>query len=225
MANEGEAVETKVEQPVDKPIVETKPNTEVDPEIKKKEEIKLNLDKAIEESKDELRKIREAKKKETGVEEELPTIDPNDPSAKAWKKEIKDTVSPALNQIEKQKDEVRTFALRNFLKDKPSLAKSPEKLKELMSNYDRLKVSSEQTQEGVTMDLEKAYGATFAGELVSAAREGRVDQAKHEMIFSDIAIDRGATSETTQKPTKRQYTAEEQKIIDGWETFGAPKVE
>lgn len=234
MANEQEVVVEKKEGEV---VVEVKSKvgeeikakalTPEEEEIKKKEEHKLNLDKAIAQGTEDLRVIREAKKKETGktVEGEIPVIDDNDPGAKAWNGRIKETVAPALAHIEKQKEEVRTFALRKFLSDKPSLAKTPEKLKELLSNYDRIKTSSEQTQEGVLMDLEKAYGATFHEELISAARSGRIDQAKNEMIFSDIAVDKGATSETTKAPVKKQLSAEEQAIVSQWEQYGAPKVD
>lgn len=222
MANE-EEVKT-VEQPK---VEETKVESPEDVEIKAKEERKSNLDKAIVEANDELRRTREATKKakEGVVEEELPKIDENDPSSKAWDKRIKDNVAPALSQLEKQKDEVRTFALRKFLADKPALAKNPEKLKELMSNYDRIKTATEMTAEGISIDLEKAYGATFHEELVSAARNGRIDRAKEDMISTDIVVDKGASSETSAKPVKRQYSAEERKIIEGWEQMGAPKID
>lgn len=194
----------------------------------KKLEVKSNLDKAIAEAQETLRKTREATKQaKTGVleEEELPQIDLNDPSAKAWDKRIKDSNAPFNNQLEAQKNEVRSFALRRFLSDKPSLAKNPEKLKELMANYDRIKIATEQTQEGVLMDLDKAYGATFHEELVSAARNVRLDAAKEDMIASDIAISRGSTSETAPTPIKRQMTAEERKIVEQWESHGAPSID
>lgn len=195
----------------------------------KKEEVKANLDKAIVEAQETLRQTRaDIKKAKTATEiedENLPEIDMNDPSAKAWDKHIRQAVAPASSQLEKQKDEVRTFALRTFLKDKPALAKNPEKLKELMANYDRIKVATEQTQEGILLDLDKAYGATFHEELISAARNRRLDQAKEDMISSDIAIDRGATAEPDVVPKKRPMTAEEQRIVEQWETMGAPKLE
>ncbi len=197
-------------------------------ENKEKEEKKANLEKAIAEAQTTLRETREQiKKAKTGtvVEEEIPQIDDTDPSAKAWNKRIQDTTGPISSQLERQKEEVRTFALRRFLSDKPSLAKNPEKLKELMSNYERIKVATEQTQEGVLLDLDKAYGATFHEELVNAARNARIDQAKEDMIASDIAIDRGANTEQAAKPTKRQYTAEEKRIVEMWELHGSPKID
>lgn len=214
------------EKELEKVIADKAPASD---EQNKKEEVKQNLDKAIAEAQETLRQTRAEIKKaktETEIEEDsLPEIDMNDPSAKAWDKHIRKAVAPASSQLEKQKDEVRTFALRAFLKDKPGLAKNPEKLREFISVYDRLKISTEQTQEGVLMDFEKAYGATFHEELISAARNRRLDQAKEDMISSDIAIDRGATGEPDVAPKKRPMTAEEQRIVEQWETMGAPKIE
>lgn len=194
---------------------------------KSQKEIEANLDKAIDEAKAELKRVREEIKiaKSVVVEEELPQIDMSDPSARAWDKRIQDSSAPISSQLEKQKEEVRSFALRKFLVDKPSLANNPEKLKEFMQTYDRIKVATEQTQEGVLMDFDKTYGAVFHEELISAARSGRLDQAKQDMILSDIAISRGATSETSQVPVKRPNSAEDQRIIDTWELNGAPKVD
>lgn len=197
-----------------------------DDELKKKEEQKANLDKAIKEANDELRRKREELKRPSEVvEDNVPQIDLNDPSAKAWDKHIRDNTAPLSSQIEKQKDEVRTFALRRFLADKPALARNPEKLKEIMSTYDRIKVATEQTQEGVLMDLDRAYGATFHEELIAAARGSRLDTAKDEMIASDIAISRGATSEPSKAPVKRQLSADEQQVVAQWERHGAPRID
>lgn len=214
------------------PIAETPApaaqESQEDKELREKAEKKANLDKAILEAQDELRRTREANKKEkqqpVAPTEEIPQIDDNDPSAKAWNQRIKDNTAPITANIEKQKDEVRAFALRKFLADKPSLAKSPEKLKEFMANYDRIKVNTEQTQEGVLMDFEKAYGATFYEELTQAARTARIDAAKEDMLFSDAGVSHGANGEAAEQPAKRQYTAEEREILRGWEERGAPKI-
>ncbi len=226
MANEGEIVveEKKEEKPVVvEPKVEETPEAK---EIRLKEEKKQNLDKAIVEAEDTLRGLRKTIKDEKKpTEEEIPKIDDNDPGAKAWNKRITEAVAPATEQLEKQKGEVRTFVLREFLKDKPALAKNPEKLKELMGNYERIKSSTELTREGIQADLEKAYGATFSQELISAARNGRIDKAKEDMIMSDIAIDHGVTTETTEAPKKKVMSAEEKAIVAQWEQFGAPKID
>lgn len=212
------------EKKLDEVIAETETALSKDD---KKVEIKANLDKAIEEAQETLRqtrnKIKEAKT--AVVEDNLPQIDMEDPSAKAWDKHIKESTAPLSSQLEKQKEEVRTFALRKFLADRPSLANNKEKLNEFMSTYDRLKTSTEQTQEGVLMDFDKAYGATFHEELISAARTARLDQAKEDMIYSDIAVDKGATSEPNTPPTKRRLSAEEQQIVSQWEVYGAPKLD
>lgn len=217
----------KVEEKKEEVATPAPASTAQDDEIKAKEEQRTNLEKAIAEGNAELRAIREAKKKEKSAvtEEEIPQIDDNDPSAKAWTKRISESTAPISSQLDKQKEEVRTFALRRFLADKPALAKSPEKLKELMSNYERIKVATEQTQEGVLLDLDKAYGATFYEDLVSAARNARADAAREDMIASDIAISKGSTSEAAPVTQKRKLSAEEQKIVDQWELYGAPKVD
>lgn len=217
MANE------KLEEIIaDKPVTAS-PEQE---ELKKKEEQKANLDKAIQEAEETLREKRKQIKEIPKVDaEDLPQINLEDPSAKAWDRHIKLNTAGISSQIEAQKTEVRTFALRRFLSDKPALAKNPEKLKELMDTYNRLKVATEQTEQGVLMDLDRAYGATFHEELVSAARNARLDAAKEDMVASDIAISRGSTSETAPAPQKRKLSAEEQKIVSQWEEFGAPKVD
>ena len=227
MANEQE-VPAAATDPIAETPAPAAQETQEDKELREKAEQKANLDKAILEAQGKLREIREETKKAkqpvAPAAEEIPVIDDNDPSAKAWTKRINDTTAPIAANIEKQKEEVRTFALRKFLADKPALAKSPEKLKEFMANYDRIKVNTEQTQEGVLMDFEKAYGATFYEELSQAARSARIDAAKEDMLFSDAGISRGATGEAAEKPTARQYTAEEKKIIEQWEASGAPKI-
>lgn len=215
--------EKKLEEIIaEKPVTAESKQEGVTPEEKK-----ANLDRAIEEAQGTLRSLRkDIKIAKTGEpEDDLPQIDLNDPSAKAWDRRIKESNAPLSSQLEAQKSEVRTFALRRFLADKPSLANNPEKLKELMGNYDRIKVATEQTEQGVLMDLDKAYGATFHEELVAAARSGRIEQAKEDMIASDIGISRGSSAEATPKPEKRRMTAEEQQIVAQWESFGAPKID
>lgn len=212
------------EKELEKVIAEPEPAL---PEQDKKEEIKGNLDKAIAEAQETLRKTRDdIKKAKAGEIEEdgLPQIDMEDPSAKAWDKHIQKSTATVSSQLEKQKEEVRTFALRKFLADRPSLAGNKEKLNEFMSNYDRIKTSTEQTQEGVLMDFEKAYGATFHEELISAARNSRLNQAKEDMIYADIAVDKGSTNEPNIPLKKRPMSAEEQAIVAQWETYGAPKI-
>ena len=197
---------------------EETPAPQEDPELKAKREQSENLDKAIKESQEQLRKIRsDIKKAKTGTieEEELPKINLEDPSAKAWDKHIRENVAPMQNELEREKDEVRQFALKEFLKDKPALSKSPEKLKDLMGNYERIRTSSERTREGVLMDLDKAYAATFHEELLAAAQGRRFEQAEADAVFSDIAVSRGATSYAVPKDTEIELSEDDKKAILG----------
>lgn len=198
---------------------------EEDQELKAKLEQKANLDKAIIEATTNLRDIRKATKKAKAGEpldddeDDVPKINDEDPSARAWNNRIKQTVAPVIAESEKEKEEVRTFALREFLKDRPSLAKNPEKLKQVMTTYDRIKTSSERTTQGVTLDLEKAYAAEHHEELIQAARNSRFDNARNDAIFSDPAVSRGSTaySEDSRSSTKvRQYSEEEKAQLAKW---------
>lgn len=199
-----------------------KPIPEEDPQVKAKREQLVNLDKAIKEEQERLRKARTARKQSKTVEEieedELPKINLEDPSAKAWDKRIREAAAPAQQELEKAKDERRLFALRQFLQDKPSLARNPEKLKAMMTTYDRLKTSSELTNEGITMDLEKAYAAEHSEELISAARNGRVEGARNDALFSDIGVSRGSStysdSRTEDKPIV--MTDDERAVLAKW---------
>ena len=80
----------------------------LDSEVLKKQELLANVNKAYDEAKAELKKIREAKKVEKPAEEEIPKIDFTDPSSKAWDKHIKENVTPLQEELEKEKDE-RTY--------------------------------------------------------------------------------------------------------------------
>lgn len=202
----------------EKPQPEEKP----DPEVLKKEEIKANLDKAIAEAQEEVKRIRKEKamlKTSTPqeIEEDLPKIDMDDPSAKAWNKHIQQQVSPVKGELEQEKVEIRQFALKEFLADKPSLASKPEKVKEMMGMYERIKSSSERTREGVLLDLDRAYAAAFHTELLDAARGRRMDQAKADALFSDIAVSKGATSYTSKDDVSNEkLTEEDRRILARW---------
>lgn len=225
--------ETKVEQPVAQAAVETKVESaeQVDPEIKAREEQKANLDKAIVEANETLRQTRETirnEKKQPAApngEEVVQTIDMNDPSSKAWDKHIRDNVAPVTSELEREKKEVFDFTLREFLAERPALARSPEKLREMISTFERVKSSTGRTKEGVLMDLRKAYGAVMYETDMDTARRSRIENAQEDMIISDPAISRSANSEPSKAPVKRPLSAEDRKIIEGWEANGAPKVD
>jgi len=201
------------------PAEQEKP--EVD-EVRKKEEHLANVNKAIAEANEELRKLRTAKKtvklQPLVGEEELPEIDQNDPSAKAWMKHIGDKVGPLQDELDSEKREIRTFALQQFLEDKPSLSKNQDKIKELVGLYERIRTATERTTEGVLLDLQKAYAALNADELIAAARGQRVDKAKAESAFSDIAVSRGASSyQAPKKPNfAAQLTEEDKRQLAKW---------
>lgn len=201
--------------------------SEEDQEMRRKEEQRSNLDKAIAEAQEQLRKTRAAAKvaKSEPLEEELPKINLEDPSAKAWDRRIQEHVAPAKQELEKEKEEVFSFTFRQYLKDHPFLATNEAKRNEFLATYERIKKSSGRTQEGVLLDLDTAFGATFHEELLSAARTQRVEAARNDMLFADPAVSRGTTAYSSQKPSKKQYSEEEKKILDRWESAGAPKVE
>jgi hypothetical protein len=196
---------------------------EVNPEVQDKETQLANLNRAIADEQERLRKIRKSQKRaKMGLDDEededdTPQIDLTDPAAKAWDKHIQKRTAPANEELEKAKEERRIFALRQFLTDKPALSKSPERVKEMMEMYDRLKSSTELTSEGITLDLERAYAATHSEELIRAVRQGRVDDARNDAIMSDIAVSRGATSYGDAKPaTPKRYSPEEIAQLQKW---------
>jgi uncharacterized protein YjcR len=222
------------EEPTPPPPEEKKEETQISQEEKEDEELKakrdelIQLGKAKTEALAELSKIRKEKQKvKQDDDEELPKINMEDPSAKAWDKHIRQNIDPLQAELEKEKEEVRSFALQEFLGDKPALAKNPEKVKELMETYERLHTASERTREGVLLDLRKSYAALFHEELTTAARQARIEQAQKDSVFSDIAISRGTTSYSTPKEEKKYSepkTEEEKSKVQEWEKSGAPKV-
>ena len=198
---------------------ETSKEDKPDPEVLKKEEIKANLDMAIREAQDELKRIRKEKRiVKSGDEDDLLKIDMDDPSAKAWDKHIQEQVNPVRNEIEQDKAEILKFTLIDFLSDRPALSSKPEKVKELIAKYERVKESSGRTKEGVMADLESAYAALFHRELLDMARGQRIDKAKADSAFSDIAVSKGATSYSSNADglPKETLTADERDIAIRW---------
>src|SRR3990167_8186002 len=88
--------EKKTQPPaLENPKKETPEEKTEDEEVLKKEEQLINLGKAIAEANEELVKIRKEKAKvKITDEDELPKIDMEDPSAKAWEKHISDKMLP-----------------------------------------------------------------------------------------------------------------------------------
>jgi hypothetical protein len=156
-------------------------------------------------------------------------IDEADPDAQAWLKKIHQTVSPVQDELDKEKAEIRQFSLDEFLADKPSLAKNPDKLKEVLSVYDKIKTASERTTQGVLLDLRKAYAAVFQDELLEADRQNRVEGVRRDAAFSEAGISRGSTAYSSPKETRPKLTAEEEKLAVRWygsiETYAKVKAE
>ena len=218
------AEEEKETQPALEPVKVQEEKPKEDEEVLKKQEHLANLNKALSEANAELNRIRDEKRKvkltpEQLEEEDIPKIDMDDPSARAWNRQINLRVDPVQKELEKEKEEIRSFALQEFLSDKPALSKNPEKVKELVGTYERIRTATERTKEGVLLDLRKAYGAVFHEELLHAARRERVDQARADSIFSDIAVSKGATTyqnKSISKPSEPK-TEEERETANRWD--------
>ncbi len=195
---------------------------EEDPAVKAKREQLANLEKAVAEEQGRLKKARADRKAGKTVQEieedELPKINLDDPSAKAWDKRIRDTAAPMQQELEKAKEERRLYVLRQFLADKPVLAKDPAKVRAMMETYDRLKTSTELTSEGIVMDMEKAYAAEHAEELMRSSRESRMNGARNDAIFSDIGISRGSSTYSNPDKEVQQISLsdDEKAILTKW---------
>lgn len=201
-----------------------------DAEIAAKEQKKANLDKAIAEAEEELRKKRQAAKQqaenkededEEEEEEETPQsmnvqIDFNDPAAKAWDKHIRKNVSPIAQEREAEKAEIRKFAIKEFLADKPAIARDPEKIKELMEMYQRVATNTGLTKEGVTADLSRAFGALYHEQLVEAAKTQKFDRVKEMELFSDPGVDKGATGYVNEERKMPNLSPDDLKVLNSW---------
>lgn len=191
-----------------------------DEELEKKNQQLANVQKAIDQANAELRSIREAKRtaQTKPKEEDEVTIDFTDPSSKAWDKHIQEHVAPVSKELEREKEEIRTFALQEFLQDKPALAASPEKVKELIVEFEALSNGriSGKTKEGVMIYLKKAYASVFHEQLLEEASSERVEKAKLDSAFSDIAISKGATSYGAQKEHSPSLSEDDRAILAKW---------
>lgn len=214
------AEETIAPAPASEPIAQEEIKVEEDDEVKRRREHLENINKAIAESNRILREKREQIKATKTDPDELPKIDLDDPSSKAWDKHIRENVNPIRSEMEEEKKEIRTFALEKFLADKPALAKDTEKVKELVMLYDKIKTATERTTEGVLRDLQKAYAALHSEELIATARGQRIEKAQADSTFSDIAVSRNTS--TYQQPKKKDHSKELSKedelILARWGT-------
>ena len=88
-----------------------------------------------------------------------------------------------------------------------------------MSKYERIKESTGRTREGVMLDLDSAYAATFHRELLEVARNRKIEQAKADILFSDIAVSKGATAYTSKDSSPNEKLSEDdRKILARWGT-------
>lgn len=151
-------------------------------------------------------------------EEDLPRIDLDDPSSKAWDRHVSNKLDPIAQEIEQEKEEIRTFALREFLNDKPNLARNPERLKRLMQTYEKIRTASERTREGVLIDLNRAYAAENYENLLDHRRSQRVDQARAEALAYDIGVSSGSTAYPSDRGERSQvhYSREDAAILARW---------
>lgn len=194
-----------------------------DPEVEKKEGILSNLNKAIEEANGELIRIRgEIKKGPEGGQgngaEDTPKINFEDPSAKAWENHIDGKVKPVQEELDKEKQEVRTFALREFLADKPALAKDANALKALMGYYERVRTASERTKEGVIADLRRAYAIVRSDATIEQGHAARIESATADGILADVATDGGSTGYRRENDSDqgRKLSEEDKNILARW---------
>lgn len=223
LAEEAPAVEPKVEEPkVQEPSEEERAAQAA------KEEL-VQLGKAKAEALAEISRLRKEKQdlKRGNTEEELPKIDLEDPSAKAWNRHIQNAVEPALAESEKEKAEILETEVQKFLQDKPSLAKDSAKVKDLMETFEALSNGriTGKVPAKVQEYLIKAYGAITYEEREAADFLERQRQAEADAEFSQAAISKGATGQQSPKPVKKKYSDEEKLIIAQWEKAGAPKLD
>lgn len=187
-----------------------------DEKISKKEEQLNNLNKAIQEAEAHLRKKRAKPQPKQEEEEESIQIDDSDPSSRAWNKRISESLAPVQSEIEQAKSERRVFALRQFLQDKPTLAKNAEKISRLMDTYEKIKSSSELTSEGILTDIARAYYADNHQDILATEDSREIERAKAESIASDIGVSKGSTTYTPQREAFVPLSDEDKAILAKW---------
>ena len=199
IAEDEDKSKTASDESKEKSGEESSEQDRLDEETRKKEEHLANIQKAIDEANAELKRTRQQAKGKADDDEDIPQINDDDPSAKAWTKRINDNVSPVREVLEKEREEVFSLSLGEFLNDKPALAKDPEKVKRLTSLYERLHEGTGRNKDVVKEELNAAYAAMNHRELIDAARQRKVEDAKSEIEFSEPAIDSGATTYRTER--------------------------
>lgn len=169
----------------------------------------------------EIRKAKKLAKQGTSeYEEDLPRIDFEDPSAKAWQRHIKETVQPIESESERERAEIFDLSLQKFLVNKPALAKNSDKLKELMETYESLssgKITGKNS-EVVQVYLDKAYAAVNYQQVLSSNKSKRINQAVEDEIFSYPGISSGAGSyaSSDEESIQPKLSRDELEILMKW---------
>lgn len=194
---------------------------ETDPAILSKAEQLANLDKAIDEANDKLRKKREALKsgkvdEDDDEDNDELEINLKDPNSKAWDKHIKKTVDPALKELDAEKQELFKYTLQEFLVDKPALYANPEKLQAVIETYGRIRNNTGRVKEGIINDLQRAFAAEHHEELQNDKTKVRVDKARKEAIYADPGVSRGAGNYQPEREITPVYSDQDAKILAKW---------
>jgi hypothetical protein len=198
-----------------------------DPIVLSKEQQLANLNKAIAEANSKLKTIRTSGKTNipSGEEEPELQVDLNDPNSKAWDKHIRKQVNPLQEENDREKDEIRTFALQKFLEDKPSLSNNPDNLKKVMETYEKIRTCTEKTTEGIMIDLKKAYAAEFADEIITFRDNQIISEARGDAIYSDPGVSRGSTSYQQEREKNPRLSREDEEILARWGVSPAQWIE
>ena len=212
----GEKGKETPKDPIEKKEPEKKDPKEL--EIEQREQHLANLDKAIAEKNEELRLKRKAAKKESDddEDEDEPEIDFKDPSAKAWGKHINKSIDPVTKELEAEKQEIFKFAFKAFAGDKPALLASPEKMKQLITTYERIKDNTGRTEQGILNDLRRAYAAENADSILEDRSRGRVVQARKDAVYADAGISRGASNYQQDREIDPVYDDQDAAILAKW---------
>lgn len=193
-------------------------NKEKDPEVLSKEQELANINKALAEAKSELKSVRKEIKGGNGDESEDPALKINleDPNSKAWDKHITDKINPVAAEVEAEKQELFGFTFKDFVKTKPALAGNPEKMKQLIATYNRIKDNTGRVKEGILNDLNRAYAAENYEAIVDQRQAGRVDRARRDAIYSDAGVSRGASNYQQEHEDEPVYDDQDAAILAKW---------
>jgi hypothetical protein len=204
----------------DKPEISLE-QQKVNEELEVKRRQLEDLDKAKTEALAELSRIRKDKQKAKQDQEgdDIPKINMEDPSAKAWDKHIRDTVQPSISESEKEKAEILDTEVKKFLSDKPALAKDSAKLKEMMESYEALssgKITGK-VPDKVAEYLNKAYAATNHQQIFEQIKSKRIAKALDDEMFSDAGVSSGGSGYSEESEIQPKLSQEQREILAKWD--------